>query len=306
MTMCQKSKILFNTETLEKILKDPVSVLDNEKSFWDTEKAQICTKQWAENVKYTISYNKWREKLSDWITVPPKLRKDHILMKITQKIINSKQAFISNALPHLCSYLFPDTDLSTTIYFTAFIPARAFATEDIVINVAAQYWNNNADNILNSLIHEIFHIGYDHCCKIRSANSLIDETLYRILNKLQEEGMCTYVAYRALSSFPAPDERDYYLLNYGDKVRYLLNDLNSLLSKANKVPRDTLEKIAWNKGVISRAYYVVGAYMCKEIEESLGRKILIETLTQGPISFINQYNSISEEKMLIELQGITS
>jgi hypothetical protein len=58
----------------------------------------------------------------------------------------------------VCSYLPADVNLDVPVHFTAFIPPRSMVTGGIVVNVAASYWNDNPDNILNNLVHETFHV----------------------------------------------------------------------------------------------------------------------------------------------------
>jgi hypothetical protein len=302
MGRCEKSKISFNTETLEKIVNDPHAILGDEESFWEDEKPQEYTRLWAEAVNYPIPYDEWREKIREWAEVPPDERKNHIFMENATRIIEGKEEFLRTAVPYLCSYLPEDASLDITVYFTAFIPSRAFAMGEIVINIAADYWKNNADNILNTLVHEIFHVGYSYCRDMRTEEKLDNETLYGMLDNFQSEGVCTYVGYRALPLFPAPDEKDYKLLDDTAEVRRLLEDVNSVFSEVDVLTSDEIQKLAWEKCVIGRGYYVVGAHMCKVIQKRMGREALIETLTTGPVSFVNLYNSLVEDEMKVEVK----
>lgn len=301
MGRCEKSKISFNTETLEKIVNDPHAILGDEESFWEEEKPQEYTRMWAEAVNYLNPYDEWRRRMREWAEVPPEERKGHVFMENAKRIIEGKEEFLMRAVPHLCSYLPEDASLDITVYFTAFIPSRAFAMGEIVINVAADYWNNNADNILNTLVHEIFHVGYSYCRDMRTEEKPDNETLYGMLDNFQSEGVCTYVGYKALPLFPAPDEKDYELLDDISEVRRLLEDVNLVFSKVGEFPSAEIQKLAWEKCVIGRGYYVVGAHMCKVIEEKRGREVLIGTLTTGPVSFVNLYNSLVEDDMKVRV-----
>lgn len=300
MGKCRESRINFNTKTLEKIVYEPDAILQDEESFWENERPQKLTKLWAQSANYSISYDRWRKKIRDWADIPPFKREAHIFMENAKRIIEGKEEFLENALPHLCSYLPEDADLNVTVHFTAFIPSRAFAHEDIVINVNADYWKNNVDNILNTLIHEIFHAGYGYCRDIRREQRLKNETLYNILDNLHNEGICTYVGYKALSTFPAPDEKDYKLIDTKSEVMRLLEDVNEVFSKINNLSEEELQKLAWDKCVIGRGYYVVGAHMCRVIEEKKGKKRLIDTLTEGPVSFLKLYNSSVKKEMKLQ------
>ena len=301
MGKCEKSKIIFNTKTLAKIVNEPEAILQDEESFWQDERPQHLTRLWAEAVGYSINYDEWRQRIGEWASLPLFRRRDHVFMENAKKIINCKKEFLENALPLLCSYLPADADLNVTVHFTAFIPSRAFALQDIVINVNANYWKNNVDNILNALIHEIFHAGYSYCRDHQTEERLQDERLYRMLDNLQSEGICTHVGYRARSAFPAPDEKDYQLLNSTAQVKKSLKDVNEVFSKIGDLSIEELQKVLWEKCVMDRGYYVVGATMCRVIEEKKGRQRLIANLTEGPVSFVKLYNSSVEREMQLQI-----
>ena len=113
------------------------------------------------------------------------------------------------------------------------------------------------------------------------------------------EGICTYVAYKALDIFPAPDEKDYMLLEDSGQVKKAFKTVNSVISKIKSISQEELQKIIWEECILERAYYVVGSYMSKIIDEEKGRKILIQQLNVGPVSFVGLYNSIVKDEMKI-------
>jgi hypothetical protein len=291
----------MNTETLEKICNDPNWILENEKEFWEKERPQKLTKLWADEIHYSISYEKWREQMKEWAKILSDERPSHIFMKNCIKILDAKEAFLEKALPHICSYLPEHADLDVKIHFTAFIPSRAFAHEDIVMNVAAPYWNSNTDNILNALIHEISHAGYGYCRDIRTEKKLKNETLYRMLDNMHNEGFCSYVAYKALPVFPAPDEVDYKLAENAWDVERLFGEVNSVFSKIDELSEKELQKLVMEKCIMGRGYYVVGISMCKMIDQTLGKMVLVNTLTKGPVSFLLLYNSLAKEKTRLDV-----
>ncbi|RLI09322.1 hypothetical protein DRO42_04505 [Candidatus Bathyarchaeota archaeon] len=295
---CLKSKIEFNTEALEKIVFEPEWVLKNQERFWEAYPAQRYTLDWAKQVKYEIDFEDWRNRIQGWSELTPEQRQSRLFLKNTRRIIEGRQRFIDKALPHLCSYLPEDADLGIRVYFTAFIPPRAFAMGEIVINVAATYWNDNPDNILNALVHELFHVGYSYCEEQSDRAYPEDDQRIGILRNIHNEGMCTYVAYKAREIFPAPDEKDFQYLDDPEQVREHLRNVDMILSKIGKVPREELDKLAWDRGVIGRSFYVAGARMCGVIEERLGRQALIQTMYDGPESFFELYNKNAEQPFL--------
>ncbi len=126
--------------------------------------------------------------------------------------------------------------------------------------------------------------------------------MYATLDNLHNEGICTYVGYTAQSTFPAPDEKDYKLIDNISEVKRLLKDVNEVLSRIDSLSKDELQKLAWDKCVRGRGYYVVGANMCRVIEKKKGKRGLIDTLIEGPVSFLKLYNSLVEKEMKLKVR----
>ena len=295
------SEITFDTTTLEKIVSDSQWVLDNEEEFWTTFRAQILTQKWADNVKYDIDREWWRNHMQEWTELSQEERDQHTLMKITQGILAAKEEFSEKALPHDSAFLPEGVDLSVTVQFTAFVPPFAFAMEDNVIDVASPYWKGKPEHILNLLVHELFHVGYSHYRTLQSEKGTIDDSLYAVLDNIVNEGICTYVGHAALHLFPVEADRDYVLIENPDDVVRMFADTNEVLSQFGKIPADDLQKLSWEKGVMGRAYYVAGAVMAQTIDERKGRQALIDVYSKGPISIIKLYNKVADKGMEIYL-----
>ena len=161
---------------------------------------------------------------------------------------------------------------------------------EIGINMTATYWNNNPDNILNSMVHELFHVGQSYCRDRWETQR--DDELFDILENIQNEGVCTYVAYTAQDIFPAPDEVDFQMLDDPASVKEHIEVVREIFTLIGKVSEDELQKICWDKGVIGRSFYVVGAQMCRVINTHKGKTGIIRTLMEGPVEFFELYNSL--------------
>ncbi|MHA2100133.1 MAG: DUF5700 domain-containing putative Zn-dependent protease [Candidatus Kariarchaeaceae archaeon] len=294
MSRCLSSKIEFDTSTLEKIIFDPDSILENEDDFWENERAQKLTQTWSHIIKYSIDFNSWRKDIKEWAKLPLSERENKIFYKNAKTILNRKDLIVKGALEHICQFLPHDANLDVKVRFTAFIPARCFANEDIVFNLNANYWNDNVDNTINSVVHEIFHVGYSYCREFH--RDPLKDRSYELFDQMINEGICTYVAYKALSDFPAPDEKDYKMLEDKKEVKRLIGDINDILSKINDISEDELNELLMEKCIKGRAYYISGAYVCKVIDEKLGRAKLTDLLLQGPVSIISQYDAITEDE----------
>lgn len=301
MPSCLESKIVFETTTLEKIVNDPEWVLANEKQFWSEYRAQALVRKWADHNKFEISSPEWREKIQAWISLTGQEKRDHDLVRITERILEVKTEFLAKALPHDCAFLPPGVDLSVTVQFTAFVPPFAFAMEDLVINVGHKYWKGNPEHVLNLLVHEIFHVGYSFYRTLQSEKDRVDPTLYRILDNIVNEGICTYVGYLALPIFPVENERDYIMLENADRVEEKIAQTNQVLERFGEISEEDLQKLSWENGVVDRSYYVSGAHMCQVIDQQAGRQALIEVYSRGPLSIIELYNSLVGPELILSL-----
>jgi hypothetical protein len=300
---CQDAVIPFETSTLERIVGETELVLEEGEEFWKSERPLILVQGWADEVGSRDPYGRFRARVSGLVRLSEQERADHPLLQMTESIVARQDEWRDKAVPHLCSYMPADVDLSRPAYFVAFVPPRAFATsEGNVIDVAAGYWHQNPDNILNALVHEYFHIGYGQLRRHRSEEPLEDAQFYRMLDMVHNEGLAVWIAYRAQSLFPAPDEVDYTLLDNAADVTRLLEALNELLAQTTAMEADQLRRLAWRVGLTDRAYYVVGAHIARIIEAERGSDALIGTLHEGPLAYVTLYNSLVPEERRVRLR----
>ncbi len=69
---------------------------------------------------------------------------------------------------------------------------------------------------------------------------------------------------------------------------------------------DARQTASWELGIKQRGYYVVGAHMARTIDTTLGRPALVQTVVQGPRTFVSTYNEIATEGMeVVEFPGPT-
>lgn len=69
----------------------------------------------AEAAGYTIPFDEWQEQIRDWAEMPPGDRENHLLLRNSQAIIEGREDFLHQALPHLYSYLPADADLNVAV-----------------------------------------------------------------------------------------------------------------------------------------------------------------------------------------------
>jgi hypothetical protein len=298
---CLDSTLNFDTSALERLVNEPELVLEQEETFWSEEPAQEYTEVWARNAGFSIDRRKWRRQVSSFAQLSAGERADSPLMRTTEALLLARESFLADALPHVCAFLPEGTDTGVPVYLTAFIPPRAMVTGGIVINVDAAYWNGNAGNILNTLTHEIWHVGYSRLRNERTETPLSNGQLYGMLDQLQNEGTATYVGYRARARFPAPDEKDFDALDSPEAVTRALDEVNALLALVGTISEERLGKRSWRVGVEERAYYIAGAHMAAIIDGESGREALLATVRGGPVSFVDNYNALVSEERRVHL-----
>jgi hypothetical protein len=297
---CAKSAITFDLSSLEKIYLHPESVLADVDSFWKNDRAYWLTSLWMKNVGYGYPPHGWQQYIEQLKTVPREHRDTVSVVQLGRECTKLRDSLLDDALAHICSFL-PDsmTDLSTTVYLTALIVPHAFQMNfNVVLNanamvIAAEVWN--------TIIHELFHIGYYRNECYRTEMLFHNEEKHDLIYSLQNEGMATYVA------FTVPVEmyyehKDYRMLKNDSEVKKAMTRVNQLIKMVDSTSPDEFRNEMFNIGVQERALYICGAHIAGTIDKRLGREALLKTVSAGPRTFIATYNSlVSEDQRIIEL-----
>ncbi len=280
---------------------------------WNSLPAYVLTRLWAKSNGQPDPDLEVERILND---IALSGRKKHIealvvqAQKLMVSILNRHQVFTTSAIPHLQAYLPSGTPINGRVVLALFIPAYAFTwigddTNSIVINLTASFWQRNPDKVFNLLVHELYHIGVSHHHMGASVTdaSTAEALTENILWQIQNEGLATYVAYRARPKGLVVE--DYRLLDNSLEVRACFEMVQLLLADIARMDSKRiaeLRKRIWNEGIKSRAFYVVGASMARRIEEYKGRNVLIKTVESGPQSFFTEYSATSPpQDLCIEL-----
>ena len=295
---CLQSKIRFDDSSLEKIVLHPEDVLAHSDAFWESDSAYQLVKLWHQRVSFPILMEQWKGWVQSFMNLSTEERAKNTQLVAAKSMIRKEKEFSETAIPYIYSFLPKDCpDISTTIYFTTAIVASGFQSGNSIVIYGA---NADKDNLL---IHELFHQGFNKCKPNRLENSSKDSVIYQIYNDLQNEGMATYVGYKGLKKNPHSRtdmlKDDYKLFENHEELNALLNKMNEVFKIASILGEKKLKDSLWQVGSTDRAYYVVGCYMTKTIDEKLGRDALVETISKGPQSFLRTYNSLVDEKLCV-------
>jgi len=294
--------IPFHSDSFRALILEPQRVLESPEAFWDSDTAYRVLSYWHEASGTPIPHDAWRAALEQYASSPPGQRQ--ALLAVVEGIEAEQQTFQRRARGHIASYLPPGAldRARPEIHLTTFAVPNAINLHDfLVINVHHPDFGGDPRRILHTLIHELFHSGYGACQPARTEPGLAG-TVYSLLETLQNEGMATYVAWRASDLYADPENRDYRMLEDPDEVRRLRGEINSLLAAGSKLDSAELRQRSWDRGVQRRAYYVVGAHMARVIERKAGRDGLAATVSAGPWSYVKAYNaSVSENERIHEV-----
>jgi len=301
-------KIFFDDSAARYVLENPEKALNKERdSIWKSFEGYRITLVWHEKSSVPVTWKVWERGLNKFLYQDTSLIKKSLTLADSLKFkVNREQ---NKIVKHVSSYLSEETKFDAFIYFVAFTYPYAFCVDKnkIGIDITGDEWNFDTDCILNTTIHEIYHVGfklnspdYDKYIAIDPTNQ---ETFisfnYAIM---QSEGMATFVAYKALNLFPSDYRHpDYELLENDSTVKKAIDQVNSLTEMAMTMPIDTLLQECWKLGVEERAYYVAGSYMASIIEEKHGTEFLAELVKQGSIRFVQEYNILVPDNYKLSL-----
>jgi len=293
-----KLTIKWDDSAVRAVLSNPKSSLENRDSLWNAYEGYRQTLAWHDRQDVPLDVRFYEFALNDMLSENPRFTKNKNYIETIDRIkevSTSKGDLISE---HISSYLPSDSSFTSYAYFVAFTCPYAFSLEDkLIIDIGAPRWHENPEYIINIVIHETYHIGYEFytpdllAIKPTSKANLLQS----IYNDIQNEGMATFVAYKALDIVPSEyKDMDYQLLEKEENIDKAFEQINQIIADCETMPLDTVVERAWNKGTVKdRAFYVAGGYMCGEIEEIKGKDYLVELVRHDSRKFIEEYNKIA-------------
>ena len=289
--------------SFETMYHHPEVVLADPDSFIANNKAWQLIMGWHKNNRVPEKRELFLAGLTKLAAMTPAERKKLPEYKIYLEIKSKAAEFPQIALKHVKSFLPPNSEIKgkkSVIYFTAFsVPYSMMTNGNMVIDLSRERWNDGgANSILNMSVHEFFHVGYGYNRYFRQEDGFADSLQNRIVDALQNEGIATLVSYNIRNIYPATHE-DYLMFENEESLINKFKMLQNIFDNGTVLSDEGLFKLAWNDGVVKRAYYVSGLYMANTIDKRLGRKALVQTIKEGPISFIDTYNRVADENLKI-------
>jgi len=296
---CLDSKVEFDDSSIKYIFTNPGEVLKDIRGFWKKEIPYKTTLDWSDATRVPIDFEDFKKNLEELEKQSLEDRRKHEAYILFEKIMENTPAFKSRALPHVCSYLPANTKINAMVQIACFMPPWAYcAMGNVVINTSHKHWNSDVAMVLNIVIHELFHMGFGQYLEPVDFSQIKtrEQTDELIMTSLQNEGMATYVAYKARHIFPSSTvDPDYRMLESRGDVLRLSQKINYLFRLSKSEPFEKNRDVIWKEGVMTRAFYVVGAYMAGKIEGVCDRDMLVDTIIKGSKCFIETYNELPSD-----------
>lgn len=296
---CLGTEVVFNTSAIDAVYSHPEEILCNVDSFWTANGAYQLAVQYSRNNRINLDREEWTDRVMAVAALNENERALQPAVITSREILGLSTTLREKGFPHISSFLPPSAPpMKVPVYLISDIQPAAFAYPGgILINVNSPRFNSDASVIMNILVHEIYHGGYANTIVYRSDYELQNEALDFVLDFLLNEGMATYVSYAARHIFPNDFVPDYPKMESKEEVKVSLKKVDLLFRQAETLTIDSLRRVAWQTGVVERAFYIAGGYMAGLIDETLGREELVKAMSAGPISFLSLYNSVADETM---------
>ena len=289
--------VRFDISSIQAIFNDPAGVRDNADEFWKTDPAYRLADIWHRDTHVPKDPESWNRRLTDLAAIEKDERYSDPGYKLALAFFEKNELFQKTAVAHVKTFI-PNLDrisIDTTIYVTAYTRSYAFMMDgNSVLESTSSHWKNDLNFTLNTQTHELFHVAYEHNIEFRKEVGLTNATKYGFLNVLQDEGIASYVGYTIRDVFPC-ENRDHVMMDDPAAVRGKIAIVNDIFRQADNLSTDEIEKLSWEDGVMGRAYYVTGGHMARTIDQALGRAALKETISNGPLDFVDVYNTLAPE-----------
>ncbi len=299
---CLGTEVVFDTSAIDALYSHPDEILANVDSLWATNHAYVLAVQFGRNNRMNMNREEWTERVTAVAALNAEERALQPAVVTSRELIGLSTALRERGFPHISSFLQPEAPpVKLPVYLISDIQPAAFAhAGGILMNVNSPRFNCDPSVIMNILVHEIYHAGFANTIVYRSDYELQNEALDFVLDFLLNEGMATYVSYSARHIFPNDFVPDYAKMENKEEVKESIGKVDLLFRQAETLAIDSLRRLAWQTGVIERAFYIAGGYMAGLIDETLGRDELVKALSAGPLTFLALYNSLADETMRLK------
>jgi tetratricopeptide (TPR) repeat protein len=292
--VCAWFDLTLDRSSIDRIYADPASILEDPALFWAEDSAYSLVATAPQYRDQSVPPQGWARDIERLAAMSDQERMGDKPYARASEIEVHADTFCEYAMPIITSLLPEGADPSTTVYLTAFNDPPFFAyRKDVVMNIDMPLLLGDTAKFFNILAHETFHIGFFDFQPFQTEVWSDYYPAAALLMTLQNDGLALYTQYLVSVEYPARLELELLFLESDLAVSMLIRQVNDLFQDTEAFPEDEIMSRIYEAGT-RRALYVVGAYMARTIDEQLGRESLVETVAQGPRSFVTKYNRVAK------------
>ena len=216
--------------------------------------------------------------------------------------IASRGAEFEQAFDEVGAYLPGDLSLKCRLHLILGYDIGIVSEGDAYLNVGHAHFGSDRRELLYFAMHEVHHAGYTRYHPIYSLAGLRTPSDLRgaVLYSTHLEGTAVYSSYERRAREGGLGHVDYRILNDPRERKRVTREFFRIMGEMGdttirpleEAEFDVLERMSGG----DRLWYVTGAHMAQEIDESLGRKALNRTIVDGPGSFFDAYKACKAKK----------
>ena len=230
---------------------------------------------------------------------------DHFNQEMESRINSSIEFLEENSdlyascMDEVAEYLPKDLELECKLYTMVGYDMGIVSEGSAFLNIAHPFLKENPCELIFMAMHEVHHVGYNHYNPIFSYSELerLSDLRDAVRYSTHLEGLAVYTPLRRRLETSCIIHEDYPALMDEEIAEQRRTQYFDLVKEFERIPDrkvtdDDFELFESMSAKGKRLCYVTGACMAKIIDEKLGREALIDTVSQGPDSFFDLYNSV--------------
>ena len=193
--------------------------------------------------------------------------------------------------------------INSTIYFSISYDMGIAFNDDVVIDLSYSYYQQNPEEIVYSILHELSHVVLLTYHKplnyslLKTRNELLQLVRFNILL----EGLGMIFPYELRIKDKNLMNLDYQRLNETKHMEEREKRLSEIISELEKNSQKPITEKDWNlidELSEKRIWYLIGAKMAIAIENNLGREMLMKCIIEGEDFFFELFKKIKAQNII--------
>ncbi|TET29807.1 MAG: hypothetical protein E3J70_05995 [Candidatus Heimdallarchaeota archaeon] len=220
---------------------------------------------------------------------------------LARDFFKENKSNFDQAFTELNEFIPPQTQLQCKLHLISGYDIGIADKMRACINIGHSLFHEHPRELLYFSMHELHHVVYFQYQPHISLDGMkTTKDIYELIRKLTHlEGLATYLTLAKRELEKGLTFKDYVILtNEKERLKHL-QEYFKILNKFKDLPvREATGEDFTFFDVMSggpRYWYVAGAHIAQQIDEILGREVLVQTIVDGFEPFFEHYDSISEK-----------